>query len=394
MSDATRTVLNGLDALPLRMAAEELQTLTHAEGFDPNLPIEGRLVLVSAAKTDNVDFVRILLEAGADPNLWDTDRCKNALGIASRSGDLTTLKLLLAHGADPNLPPIPGTSPPLSYATHRVLLVKELLTHGADPNLPTVSQRNNPSATPLTTAAQGGYIESVKLLLDAGADINFVSPFGTALALAVENGEYEVVKLLLSRGADPTLVAPANPSIPGAELTPLEIAKKKRRKAIIALFEQSITSPSKPSAENTRKLLNQIQKATKDSVRLRPPASAEDIAEAERATGIPFPDDLRAVYLFCDGEEDDSEGLFPAEGDLDINFQLISLSDLIVQTSQFAEFAGIGSSFLPFATDGSGDAIGFTPSGVGRYEHESVRMNILAASVEELLQAASEHWTT
>lgn len=240
----------------------------------------------------------------------------------------------------------------------------------------------------------GGDIESVKLLLDAGADINFVSPFGTALARAVENGEYEVVKLLLSRGADPTLVAPADPDIPGAELTPLEIAKKKRRKAIIALFGQAITTPSRPSAENTRKLLNQIQLATKNSVRLRPPASAEAIAEAERATGIPFPDDLRAVYHFCDGEEDDSEGLFPAEGDLDINFQLISLSDLIVQTPQFAECAGIGSSFLPFATDGSGDAIGFTPDGVGRYEHESVRMNILAASVEELLQAASEHWTS
>ena len=394
MSDATRTVLNCLDTLPLGTTAEELKTLTQAEGFDPNLPIEGRLVLVSAAKTDNVDFVRILLEAGADPNLWDTDRCKNALGIASRSGDLTTLKLLLAHGADPNLPPIPGTSPPLSYATHRVLLVKELLAHGADPNLPSISECNTLSATPLTTAASGGEIESVKLLLDAGADINFVSIFGTALARAVENGEYEIIKLLLSRGADPTLVAPADPDIPGAELTPLEIAKKKRRKAIIALFEQSITTPSRPSAENTRKLLNQTQKATKDSVRLRPPASAEVIAEAERATGIPFPDDLRAVYLFCDGEEDDSEGLFPAEGDLDINFQLISLSDLIVQTPQFAECAGIGSRFLPFATDGSGDAIGFTPDGVGRYEHESVRMNILAASVEELLQAASEHWTS
>lgn len=175
MSDATRTVLNCLDTLPLGTTAEELKTLTQAAGFDPNLPLEGRLVLVSAAETNNVDLVRILLEAGADPNLWDTDEGMNALGAASQAGDLTTLKLLLAHGADPNLPPMPGTSPPLSFATHRVLLVKELLSHGADPNLPTISECNSVSATPLTTAAQGGYIDSVKSLLDAGADINAIA---------------------------------------------------------------------------------------------------------------------------------------------------------------------------------------------------------------------------
>lgn len=156
MSDATQTVLNWLETRALRTTAEALQSLTMAEGFDPNLPIEERLVLVSAAGKNNVDFVRILLEAGADPNLWDTDEGMNALGAASQAGDLTTLKLLLAHGADPNLPPIPGTSPPLSHATHRVLLVKELLSHGADPNLPTISECNTLSATPLTTAARGG----------------------------------------------------------------------------------------------------------------------------------------------------------------------------------------------------------------------------------------------
>ena len=49
-------------------------------------------------------------------------------------------------------------------------------------------------------AAKNGHTETVKLLLDRGADIHAWNDY--ALRLAAENGHTETVKLLLDRGAD------------------------------------------------------------------------------------------------------------------------------------------------------------------------------------------------
>jgi ankyrin len=60
--------------------------------------------------------------------------------------------------------------------------------------------------TPLVFAAREGDIESAKLLLDAGAQINQVTEYGwTPLLTAVNNRNYQLAKLLLERGADPNL---------------------------------------------------------------------------------------------------------------------------------------------------------------------------------------------
>jgi|GEM_PF-127023 len=60
--------------------------------------------------------------------------------------------------------------------------------------------------TPLIFAAREGDIESVKLLLEAGADVNQTSEFGwTALLTATQNRYYQLGKYLLEQGADPNL---------------------------------------------------------------------------------------------------------------------------------------------------------------------------------------------
>ncbi len=78
--------------------------------------------------------------------------------------------------------------------------VRELLSDGADPN---VGQAN----TPLMEASRQGDLPVMRLLLDAGADINTRSEPGgyTALHYAATTGETAAVGLLLKEGADPCL---------------------------------------------------------------------------------------------------------------------------------------------------------------------------------------------
>src|SRR5690606_15630584 len=60
--------------------------------------------------------------------------------------------------------------------------------------------------TPLVFAAREGDIESARLLLDAGADVNRQTTGGwTPLLAAVQNRYYRLAAFLLERGADPNI---------------------------------------------------------------------------------------------------------------------------------------------------------------------------------------------
>ncbi|MDW7774540.1 MAG: ankyrin repeat domain-containing protein [Desulfobulbaceae bacterium] len=80
--------------------------------------------------------------------------------------------------------------------------IRELVAGGADVNTEFV-----PGFTPLTMAATNGDIETVRTLLELGADINYKGLNMTALSSAVFakiNGK-EIVTMLLEAGADPDL---------------------------------------------------------------------------------------------------------------------------------------------------------------------------------------------
>ena len=95
----------------------------------------------------------------------------------------------------------PDGSTPLMYAVlyGDADLLRSMLGAGGNPNL-----RNDTGASALLWAIED--IEKVRLLLDAGADLNAPSNFGrTPLALAGARANApDLVKLLLARGAKPT----------------------------------------------------------------------------------------------------------------------------------------------------------------------------------------------
>jgi len=76
--------------------------------------------------------------------------------------------------------------------------VKTLLDKGADVNV-----RDADGNTALDWAAGEGQLEIVKILLDKGADVNVKGMLGfTPLMAATTHGHTEIVKILLDRGAD------------------------------------------------------------------------------------------------------------------------------------------------------------------------------------------------
>ena len=122
---------------------------------------------------------------------------------ASAVGDVDRLRELLDGGADPNEFAPDGFTPlTLAAFFKRPAAVRLLLDRGAD-----VHQRarhEQIQVLPIhSAAADGGSVEIVRALLDAGADVNATQPGGfRAIDAAKQDGNEELERLLLDRGAE------------------------------------------------------------------------------------------------------------------------------------------------------------------------------------------------
>ena len=154
----------------------------------------GDTALMVASQLGHTEVVRTLLEAGAPTQSQDIYGL-TALHKAANRGRLEVVKVLLAASADPNLQSELGNTP-LNNRLHNLPealeLTKTLLGAGADPNLPDYSQR-----TALHNAATVGRLEVVKVLVEAGAEVEARDRHGdTARGLASDFGHREVESFL------------------------------------------------------------------------------------------------------------------------------------------------------------------------------------------------------
>lgn len=177
-----------------------------AAGADPNAATSmGETLLMTCAGTGAVDAVEMLLDRGAaNVNAREASYGQTALMRAAARDDPEIVRLLLAHGAD-------------IHARSTTYLLPVSLGNPLDDvggGAVMVPQRGY---TPLLFAARHGRIENIRLLLDAGADVNEAAPTGeSALVVASFSGQGRAAALLLARGADP--------NDQGAGYTPLHTA--------------------------------------------------------------------------------------------------------------------------------------------------------------------------
>jgi ankyrin repeat protein len=203
----------------------EAVTLLLAAGADPKRANRyGVTPLSEAAAAGSAQIIEMLLRAGADPKTLTTGDGETVLMTAARAGNLDAVKVLLAHGADVNAKENYRGQTALMWAAaeRHADVVKLLLEHGADwkvqsqareTNIPKLSAAS--SVTPLARgglaalhfAAREGDIETGRVMLDAGVDINQADADGTsALVVSILNKRYSYAKFLLDRGADPNIV--------------------------------------------------------------------------------------------------------------------------------------------------------------------------------------------
>jgi ankyrin repeat protein len=163
-------------------------------GANPNAAkVTGETVLMTCSRTGGVETVRALLSRGADPNASEARGGQTALMWALAGRHSTVAGLLIERGANVNA---------RSKTRSGLEIAVRYNTGGVADQLPYREPKGG--FTPLLFAAQQGDLESVRMLLAAGANINDAAPEdGTALAVASASGQETVAIFLLGKGADP-----------------------------------------------------------------------------------------------------------------------------------------------------------------------------------------------
>jgi ankyrin repeat protein len=220
-------------------------------GADANehLPL-GRTPLMAAARTGNVDAIKVLLDHGAEINARETLRGTNPLMWAADEGHAPAIQLLIQRGADIKARSDPaerGRGPALgksndprkqvaaqgaALAAGKVFDLGDTVDADGNPRpapgrgagrggagrggatgaAPVRAFRGQPTVqdggelTPLVYAARANSLDSVKVLLAAGADVNQTTGYGwSPLLVATQNRYYQLGAYLLDHGADVNL---------------------------------------------------------------------------------------------------------------------------------------------------------------------------------------------
>lgn len=183
-----------------------------AHGADVHAIVDGRSILsasISLRRRDeeNIEIIQILLEAGANPNRRSEDG-KTALSWAAFSEAKDLVQLLLNAGATVEAEqPEDGCTSVSTVAQNGNREIMELLLSAGGKSV--LNDFDYSYRTLLMWAAEKGDIEIVRMLIDAGADVNVFDEIhaGTnALLEAVQRGgSYEMVELFVNAGADPTI---------------------------------------------------------------------------------------------------------------------------------------------------------------------------------------------
>jgi len=231
-SNVNAPQIDGTTALHWAVRADDLELteMLLKAGAQPSAANQsGATPMLLSAMNGNAAILKRLIQAGADPNAPLSQTGDTALMIAARSGQVDAVRALLDHGAKVNAKESWGGTTALMWAVseRHSDVVQLLLEHGAEVNaksnfVPSASGRGfegtapvAPKAnqaieefasgwmTPLMFAAREDDLDSARILIQKGAEVNAVSADGKdALGLALFNGSYDVASLLIDSHAN------------------------------------------------------------------------------------------------------------------------------------------------------------------------------------------------
>lgn len=177
-----------------------------------------------AVSTNDIENVRLYLEAGFDPNRKiesvDVESAEfYPVGFAVTGGNTELLRVLLEHGADPNK--MTFLNRPVHSAVSHPEALEILLDHGA--RVDALSKTGNQALhSAIISPDTTWYVlnESIRILLQDGADPNAEIQNGelagaNPLLLCALKGRPRAAQILIEHGAKPDLTLENQPSREG-----------------------------------------------------------------------------------------------------------------------------------------------------------------------------------
>ena len=187
-------IANDLGITPLWLACNNgsaaLAEMLLDAGADSNAALpSGETPLMTAARTGNAEAVRLLLEHDADLDAKEGAHGQTALMWAVAQRHPAVVRVLLEQGASVH---------------DRSNAYPQVVSSAGNADPRGVFEVMQGGYTPLLFAARQGDVDSARLLLAAGADVNVAAASGTsALVVAAHSGHGDLAALLLQAGADP-----------------------------------------------------------------------------------------------------------------------------------------------------------------------------------------------
>ena len=208
---------NDLGVTPLMLACDNrnavvVEKLLRAGADASAVRSTGDTALMMAARTGSVAVVTQLLDYGADVNA-QTPQGQTALMWALAEGHADVADALIRHGADISARTAVRTPPNRDYSGRTPVLAPVVLstTEALNPVFWRDRHRQREASRPeggftaLLHAVLAGDPDCVRVLLNAGANVNEAGPDGvTALILALVKRHEQLAIILLEQGADPS----------------------------------------------------------------------------------------------------------------------------------------------------------------------------------------------
>lgn len=170
VNEQNRTVISELKELLDSNELSQAKELLSRNNIDiDTADNRGRTLLIAAILSEEHDAAKMLLKLGANPNFLPSGKHKSAMGWAAQYKNTKFLQLLLDFGGNPDL----------------------------------FNKGERTASYPVLSAISADRIDNLKLLIDAGANLNVVDQRGlTPLMYGASVSAWEMVYLILESGAD------------------------------------------------------------------------------------------------------------------------------------------------------------------------------------------------